>query len=75
MRKRTYRWTCHVCEHVNEPQLESCSACGFPAVADAVAIAHAKGQPSPIGETYRAAAKEVGWFSAIIAVMLPWWSS
>ncbi len=34
----TYNWVCHVCKVPNRAGLESCAACGFPAVASGVEI-------------------------------------
>ena len=43
----TYRWTCHKCGHVNEPGIETCVTCEFPAIASAIEIAAARGEPHP----------------------------
>jgi len=50
-----YDWTCRVCESVNPPRTEHCSACGFPAYASGREIQRAidlrKGKQEPIEVT------------------------
>lgn len=44
MRAPNYKWTCHRCEHVNEPGKSACGICGFPSVASGIDIARATGE-------------------------------
>ena len=55
----TYRWRCHKCELVNEPSISSCAHCGFPAIASAIEIAKAKGEPLPAA--YGPLGKALAW--------------
>ena len=71
MHAPVYRWRCHKCELVNEPDLTHCTHCGFPAVASAAEIAEALGEPNPIGVGYRAVLRGLAWLLAFPA-MLPW---
>ncbi len=63
MRAPRYRWTCHKCEHVNEPDTSPCSQCGFPAVASGAEIALARKEPNPTAEGYRDLGKGAGWLA------------
>jgi hypothetical protein len=38
----SYSWTCHVCDHENQPNMEYCTSCGFPAVASGAEIESAR---------------------------------
>jgi hypothetical protein len=69
MHAPTYRWRCHKCEEVNVPGISTCAQCGFPAVASAVDICRARGEPNPISSGYRSVGSGLGWFLALF----PWW--
>lgn len=42
-----YRWTCHVCETANDPAVDACSFCGFPAAASGTEILLARKKSVP----------------------------
>jgi Zn-finger in Ran binding protein and others. len=72
MRTRAYRWVCHKCESANDPGSSRCSACGFPAIATAVEIARARGEPNPVSEGYKSTGRIAGWFTYVLALVFPW---
>lgn len=68
MNAPTYRWRCHKCELVNEPGISICAHCGFPAIASAVEICQARGEPNPVAPVYRSLGKAFVWLLALV----PW---
>lgn len=47
----TYTWTCHVCDTPNQPEVDACAKCGFPAIASAKEIQKANPPASPAPST------------------------
>ena len=52
-RPPAYRWCCHKCASVSEARTLRCAQCGFAAIASAVEIARANGEPDPISEGHQ----------------------
>ena len=71
MRVPGYDWVCHKCAMVNAAGLDACSHCGFPAVASAIEIARANGEPDPVRAGYRAFFKGAAWMIAVLGSFVP----
>ena len=66
-----YAWTCHKCQQGNPAGSASCVHCQFPAVASAVDVAKAKGEPDPITAGYKVLGKASAWFAFLIGSLGP----
>lgn len=77
-----YRWLCHRCGSPNEPQTQTCAACGFAAVASAEQIDRSRPdyQPPKHGAARSELAERIWFFfpegvlGAILVLVAPFWS-
>ena len=73
-----YRWTCHLCSAVNEPDSATCQKCGFPAEAtsEEIELARAAGSSAAVHEARAKEARERAewkaqpfWFKSVVVVL------
>ena len=67
MHAPTYRWTCHKCEHVNEPGVSGCGACGFPSVVSAIDLGKTRNELAAEALNARSGGKR--WLLTVLAYL------
>ena len=65
----TYRWFCHRCRVENEPGLDRCAACEFPAIASSREIGFVRHGSEPVPIVGGIVAGELGWWAALLAIL------